>query len=132
MKNFIILFLIITPFIFGAWGCKKNDSKSCYNPPSWIIGTWENTGSGSGGGVKFRFTANDIIQTISGTEVSNCSLNQSNSFSAVEEETDEIYSFKPSGTETTFYFQRVFENKIRFFQGTPPPSNTVYTELIRQ
>jgi hypothetical protein len=132
MKNYIILTLFLTPFILGVYACKKNNSKNCYNPPSWIIGTWKDTGAGGSNTIKFRFTEDDVIQTIAGSEVSNCTLNQSNGFSAVEEETDDIYSFKPSGTEATFYFQRISVNTIRVFQGTPPPNNTVYNELIRQ
>lgn len=133
MKKHLILSFIALPFIFGVIGCKKDDSKNCYNPPSWIIGTWKDTGPEGSGTVEFRFTENDIFQVIAGSEVSNCTLNQSNGFNAVEGKiNDDIYYYQVSGTNEKFYFERISSSTIRHYFSTPPPTNSVFNELIKQ
>ncbi|AYN05484.1 hypothetical protein [Flavobacterium sp. 140616W15] len=67
MKKLIFTFTILLFISCSSSDSEDNSSKSDFNPPSWIQGTWKQQTDLSTG-VGFKFSSNDFCSTISSTQ----------------------------------------------------------------
>ncbi len=133
MKNLFKTAILLVIFTFSS--CSKDDdnnnpntqNKSSINPPSWIIGDWNQEFLEEVSDVKngFRFTKNDFCVIVSSTSMI-CqrgiiqSMKDGKGYVNVEEEknnteykiTITMGSSAPGHSITTYHFEKVAPNKM--------------------
>jgi|AntRauMFilla1563_2_1112583.scaffolds.fasta_scaffold102701_1 hypothetical protein len=130
MKTKFPLLAILIIALFS--NCSSNEDSTSnsqiqINPPSWIQGTWRQ----ANGGVGFKFTNNDFITILPGSETSQRQLLMTSSnlgASASDESTATTYDIRlnfPAGQSAIYSFELSSDNTLRWDQAASIP-------LIRQ
>ncbi|MFH6947317.1 hypothetical protein ACHRV6_02395 [Flavobacterium sp. FlaQc-51] len=116
-----VYFLLNFILIFQSCSSDENSSKSDFNVPQWLQGSWRQAE-----GVTFNFTPNDICSTYAGEgqcqkQLIDFARKGDMTVKVVEVITDNSYSAEikySNGQSTTYAFKKISNNSIEWTNAT--------------
>lgn len=114
MRKFNAFLLTLVLIMFVASGCSLLSS-SVFNPPSWIVGTWEDTATGS---IEFEFTSDNMF--VNGEDMKAAyedALDEGDDVSITEDEVSDTkyeVTFTEDDVSVTYNFEKVDDETMNW------------------